>query len=119
MARTNIAAQTLPGAYPALPLTPGSNLTEVPGDVTNGNSTALVEGKTMVVAHNINVAAKTITFTSVVDAFGRTGNITAYSIAAGAIKLFGPFKLAGWSNAGNLDIDVNHADVLLAVVSLP
>src|SRR5204862_4192533 len=60
MSRTSIAAQTLPGAYPTLPVTPGSDVTEVPADVGNGNLTPLVEAKTIVVAHNINVAAKTI-----------------------------------------------------------
>jgi len=118
MSRTNIAAQTLPGSYPVLPLTPGSDLTEVPGDVGNGNVTPIVDNKTIVVAHNINVAAKTITFGSSVDAFNRTGDITSYSIGIGKIKIFGPFKTAGWDNTG-LNINVNHADVLLAVVTLP
>lgn len=119
MARTNIAAQTLDGPYPALPLTPGSNLTEVPADVGNGNSTPIVEGKTIVVAHNVNVAAKTITFTSVADDKNRSGDITAYSIAAGKIRIFGNFKVPGWTHSGDLWIDSNHADVLLAVVTLP
>lgn len=120
MSRTNIVAQTLPGAYPALPVTPGSDLTEVPADVGNGNSTAIVEGKTMVIAHNVNAGAKTITFTSVADTpYTRTGDITAYSIGIGKIKIFGPFKAIGWSNSGNLYIDCNHADVLLTVITLP
>jgi hypothetical protein len=119
MARTNIAAQTTLGAYPALPVTPGSDLTEVPADVGNGNETTIVQGKTIVVAHNINVAAKTVTFTSVADDFGRTGDITAYSIAAGKVKIFGPFRTAGWSHSGKLWIDANHADVLLSVITLP
>lgn len=119
MSRTNIAAQTLLGAYPALPVTPSSDVTEVPGDVGNGNTTPIVNLKTIVIAHNINVAAKTVTFASVVDDKNRTGDITSYSIAAGKYKIFGPFATAGWSNAGNLDINTNHADVLLAVVTLP
>jgi hypothetical protein len=119
MTRTTIAAQTLLGSYPALPITPATDVTEVPADVGNGNDTTIVDNKTIVVAHNINVAAKTVTFTSVADAFNRTGNITSYSIAAGKYKIFGPFKVAGWSNAGKLDIDANHADVLLAVITLP
>lgn len=119
MSRTNIVAQTLPGAYPALPLAGGSvTLTEVPADVGNGNITPIVESKTVVLAHNINVAAKTITFTSAVDSFNRTGDITSYSIGAGKIAAFGPFKSGGWNNSG-LEIDANHADVLLAVITLP
>lgn len=120
MSRTSIAAQTLLGAYPALPITPGSDLTEVAADVGNGNSTPLIEGKTIVIAHNVNAAAKTITFTSVANpADNRTGDITAYSIGIGKIKVFGPFKQVGWSQGGLLFIDANHADVLLSVITLP
>lgn len=119
MARTNIAAQTLPGAYPTLPVTPASDLTLVAADVANGNMTPIVEGKTVVFAQNTGVGARTITFTSVADTFGRTGDITAYSLAAGKMKLFGAFKAAGWTHSGNLWIDGSHAEVLLAVITLP
>lgn len=120
MPRTLIAAQTTPGAYPALPPAANSrDLTFVAGDVVNGNDATIVENKTFVVARNINVGAKTITFTSVADTLNRTGDITAYSIGPAELAVFGPFKAVGWTHSGKLWIDVEHADVTLAIITLP
>lgn len=121
MARVNIAAQTTPGAYPTLPVTANSlDLAMQALDASLGNYTALVDSKTFVLAQNTGVGARTITFTSVADAFGRTGDITAYSIGAGELAIFGPFKAAGWSQSGTqLYIDGSHAEVKAAVITLP
>lgn len=120
MARTLIAAQVPLGAYPVTPLTAlSADLIETAADVANGNTTPLVNGKTFIVAHNTGVGARTITFTSVVDANNRKGDITAYSIGAGLISIFGPFKAAGWATSGNLLIDGSHAEVKIGVITLP
>ena len=119
MARVLVAAQTLPGSYPTLPVTPGSNLSEQAVDPGLGNYTPLVSGKTVVLVHNTNVGAQTITFTSIADTFGRTGDITAYSLSAGAQRFFGPFKLVGWTNGGQLWFTASDASVKVAVVTLP
>lgn len=121
MARTTIAAQTTPGAYPTLPVAANSrDLAVVPADVGNGNDVTIVEGKTLLVAYNASAAtARTLTLTSVADAFGRSGDITAYSMAAGEIAIFGPFKVAGWSHAGKLWVDGSHAEMTFAVITLP
>ena len=120
MSRHNIAAQTLPGAYPSLPVTPGSNLVETISVPADGMSTAIVDSKTLVLVHNTAVGAETVTFTSVADVYGRTGDITAYSLGAGDQRFFGPFKLAGWAQSGNvLWIDTSDAGILLAVITLP
>jgi hypothetical protein len=120
MARTNIAAQTLPGAYPTLPPAANSlDLTTVAADIANGNETAIVDNKTVVLAKNDDVGAVTITFTSVADTLGRTGDITAYSIGAGELAVFGPFKLVGWTHSGKLWIDGSDVDLKLAVITLP
>lgn len=120
MARVNVAAQTTLGAYPELPLTANSaDLAMQAGDNSLGNYTALVDNKTFVIAQNTDSGAHTITFTSVVDTFNRTGNITSYSIGAGELAMFGPFKTLGWANSGQLWIDVNDNTVKLAVITLP
>jgi hypothetical protein len=121
MARVLIAAQTLPGPYPALPVTPGSDLAMQAGDVGLGNYTPLVDGKTVVLVQNTDSGARTVTFASVADApFSRKGDISAYSLAAGKIRPFGPFKSAGWAQAGaQLWIDVSDATVKVAVITLP
>lgn len=120
MARVLIAAQTTPGAYPTLPISANSrDLSMQAGDNALGNYTAIVEGKTLVIAQNTDSGAHTVTFTSAADTYNRTGDITSYSIGAGELALFGPFKALGWSNAGNLDIDCNDNTVKFAVITLP
>jgi hypothetical protein len=121
MARVLVAAQTTPGAYPTLPLGANSrDLQMQAGDSSLGNYTPLVEGKTLVLFQNTGVGARTVTFTSQADVpYNRTGDISAYSIGAGELALFGPFKAVGWSDSGNLDIDVSNAEVLIAVITIP
>lgn len=120
MARVLVAAQTTPGAYPTLPITANSrDLTFQAGDNSLGNYTSIVEGKTLVVVHNTDSGAHTVTFTSQPDTYGRSGDISSYSLGAGELGLFGPFKALGWSDAGNLDIDCSDNTVKFAVITLP
>jgi hypothetical protein len=121
MARTNIVAQTLAGAYPVTPLAGASaDIAFIAGDVGNGNETPLVDSKTVVIAYNTSVgSARTITFTSVVDTLNRLGDITAYSVGIGVISRFGAFKTVGWAHSGKLWIDVSNAELTLAVITLP
>lgn len=106
MARVLVAAQT-PLSSPYFPTTPlgagTATLSEQAADPALGNYAPIVTGKTYIFAHNTNVGAQTITFTSIVDAQNRTGDITTYSIAAAGIAWFGPFVTspAGWSQSGN------------------
>jgi hypothetical protein len=86
-------------------------------DVALGNYTPIVEGKTLLLVQNTDSGAHTVTISSVADAYNREGDITAYSLSAGEIALFGPFKAAGWSNGGNLDIDASDATVKFAVIT--
>ena len=119
MARTTITAQTLAGAYPALPIAGGSaDLTMTPADTVNQNMTPLIDSKTLLLAHNTGASGRTITITSVADTLNRTGDITAYAIVAGAISRFGPFKTVGWANGGKLNFEANNAEVVFAVITL-
>lgn len=100
-ARVLVAAQSLPGAYPTLPIAANSrDLTLSAGDATNLNYTPLVNDATVVIAQNTGAGARTVGIVSAADEFGRTGDITAYSLSAGELAIFGPFKKAGWSNVG-------------------
>jgi len=120
MARVLVAAQTTPGAYPAFPISANSlDMDFQTSDNSLGNYTPLVDSKSLVLAWNTDSSAHTITFTSVADTFNRTGDISAYSIGAGEIAMFGPFKTAGWSHSGELWIDTSNSTVELAVVTLP
>lgn len=120
MARTNLVAQTLPGAYPTLPVSANSReLTTNAVDIVNGNDTTIVDGKTVVLFINRDASAQTVTFTSVADSLGRTGDITAYSIPTTKLAIFGPFKLVGWTHSGKLWIDGTDVDIAVAVITLP
>jgi len=102
-ARVLVAAQSLVGTYPVLPLTAdAADLAEQAGDATLLNYTPLVDGKTVVIAHNTSATvARTVSFISAPDDKNRTGDITAYSLGIGEIsKPFGPFRTAGWANVG-------------------
>lgn len=120
MARTLVSPQTFAGSYPVLPLTPGSaDWTETANDGPTDLYCALLNGKTVIVAHNTDVGAQTITINSVPDSYNREGDITTYSIAAGKIARFGPFQTAGWANGGNLEFDLSSPLVRVAVLQLP
>lgn len=118
---TNIAAQTLPGAYPTLPI--GANTRDLAFSVTDpalGNETPLIDSKTVLLFRNDDVAAQTVTITSSVDTpYNRTGDITAYSIGADELAIFGPFKTVGWTVGGKLTWQTSDADIKVAVITLP
>lgn len=123
MARVLVAAQTTPGSYPTLPIPANSrDLSMQAGDASLLNYTPLVEGKTLVIVQNTDSGAHTVGFPSVVDSpYGRKGDISAYSLGAGELAIFGPFKGAGWlqSAPAGLWIDVNDATMKIAVITLP
>lgn len=120
MARTNIGAQSPIGSYPLLPISAaGADLVFTAVDDPVSRSTPLVDNKTVLLAYNTDSVSHTITIGSVADALKRPGDIAAYPVAAGKVSAFGPFRTAGWSNLGLLNIDVSDPKVRLAVITLP
>lgn len=95
MPRTTIPAQAVSGPYTY----DGIALVETPADVVNLNQSPLVDGL-MLIAHNTAGAGGTVTVTSANDPFGRSKDIAAYAVAAGAVAILGPFKQSGWLQAG-------------------
>lgn len=101
--------------------TAGVTLTTTAEDTTN-HSQFVNTGKELVVVHNTGGSSYTFTVTGVADKFGRTGNITAESIAAGVIKIVGPFSAqeAGWMQTdGTIQLDASNAAVKFGVITLP
>jgi len=122
MARTTITGKTLPGPYPTLHSSAGSLVvTEyAPATASDGVQVTLVPGKTILIARNTNAGSQTITVTSAADSMNRTGDITTYSLAAGAIVALGPFTTDGWRQSdGNLYAVASHIDVKFSVLYLP
>lgn len=120
MARIEIMAHPLIGSYPSLPVSPAAaDMIFTASDDPTSRFTSLFHKKTTVLAYNTDSGAHTITFSSVADLQRRVGDISAYSVAAGKIAAFGPFEIEGWSNSGQLWIDVSDPKLRLAVISLP
>ena len=99
--------------------TDGVTATFTAADVANKEQFALT-GKEIVVARNSGASARTVTINSVAIN-GRTGDITADSIAAGATHVYGPFNPdGGWAQTdGTLHLEADNAEVLFAVFVLP
>lgn len=115
MARTDLTAIAAPGSY----ATSGTAITWTAADATNGNQFTLT-GKQLVLVYNSDTSAHSVTVTSSADEYGRSGDITAESVAAGAYKMFGPFKLPGWVQTdGNLYLSADSATISFAVITLP
>ena len=108
------------GSYPSLqPVAGSADLIETAADATNKNQFT-ASGNDLVIAHNTGASPYTVTISSVNDDEGRTGDITAYSVAAGAIAFFGPFKRHGWAQTnGMIYLEASNASVKFAVVALP
>jgi hypothetical protein len=108
------------GSYPSLQPVAGSmDLIETAADASNKNQFA-ASGNDLVIAHNSGGSPYTVTITSVADDEGRTGDITAYSVAAGGIAFFGPFKRHGWAQAdGMIYLEASNASVKFGVLALP
>ena len=86
------------------------------GDDANGNETDCAGGD-LVIVENTDASPQTVTFTAAPDEIGRAGAITDYSLAAGAVAIFGPFTTAGWrQNDGKLYIDVSDPLVFVGVL---
>lgn len=64
-------------------------------DAVNGNEFEN-DGKTIIIVRNASASPVTVTFTSVADEAGRTGDVAAV-VAAGDTMLFGPLRPSWWN----------------------
>lgn len=117
MARNDLTKLTAEGPYGDYGAG-DADLPMVAADQGDGDQFTF-EGEDLIIAHNTGGSAQTVTVTSVVDPYGRTGNIS-YSVGAGEYAVFGPFKALGWQQSdGNIYVSADSADVKLGVVKLP
>ena len=121
MARLALTAVQMPAKYPLLQPTANAwdvAFTPAGADFADGASVTLT-GKEIIIVHNANAAAKTVTVSSVVDSYNRTGDVTAYSIGIGEYCILPQFQTAGWQQAdGKLYMAANAADVEFLVLRL-
>ena len=120
MARTTITKTTALGAYGDYSVADAADLATQAADTTNNNQ-FLPSSQDLLIVRNSGGSAYTITVHSVADpTYNREGDITTYSIGAGEIAIFGPFRRPGWVQSdGYIYVDGSNAALLLGVVALP
>lgn len=118
MPRVTLTKQIPLGPYPTLPVGAGTmTLTQTAADITNKEQ-FVPSGDDLVIVQNSGASPYTITFTSVADELKRTGDVSAYSVAAGAIAAF-RFKKPGWMQSdGRVYIEASNVAVKWAVLQL-
>lgn len=116
MPRTDLTVTSVPAAYAAA----GVAVTMTAADTSNLNSHTLT-GRELLIAHNTGASPYTITITSAADPFGRTKDITAESIAAGDIRVYGCGQaLLGWLQTdGKLHFQASNAAVKFGILRVP
>ena len=116
MARTTLVKTIAPGAYDDA----GAEVVMAAADTVDKNQ-FLCSGKDLVVAFNSGANPRTVTIDSTDDERGRQEDITAEAIAAGTVRIFGPFEPMGWRQVGTgyIYLEASDADVLLGVIQLP
>jgi hypothetical protein len=120
MARTELTPTTPKGPYPALPPAADSlDFAWAAADVANKNQFTS-SGRDLLLVNNTGASAYTVTITSIADALGRTGDISAYSLAAGDFAVFWVGAQAGWQQTdGKVYLEANNAAVKFAIVRIP
>jgi hypothetical protein len=113
---TELTKSTAPGGYP----TAGVAVTFAAADVA-GKNYFISTGRELLVARNTSADTPyTITIVSAADEMGRTGNITAESIAFGVTRMYGPFPRSGWSQStGHINVEAANEAIEFAVIQLP
>lgn len=118
MARTTLTAKTALGGKTNAYTANAADLTMTGADVANMND-VVASGKDLIIAHNTGASPYTVTITSIADPFGRTGDITTYSMDAGEYAIFGPFGSDGWLQAdGRLYFQASNVAVKFGIVRL-
>ena len=115
MSRTTLTPVAITTPY----ATTGVAFVYTAGNVADGNDFAST-GREILIARNTDSGPHTVTVASVADTFGRLGDITADSIAAGAFHVYQIFPQLYWAQTGNkINVNVSDATIELAVLKLP
>jgi hypothetical protein len=111
MARTEITKTVLPGKYADDAVDLGLQAM----DTANGNQVS-ASGKDIIILHNTNVGAQTVTVVSTEDEYGREED-QAIALDPDEMKLAGPYPVEGWRQTDKkLYLDTTSDDVKVAVI---
>lgn len=125
MARTTIPTASIItpiGPYPSLPVAAlAAHLTWQASDVANLNQFPLSSGKYVILMRNVHASsAFTWTLTSATDERRRTGDISTYSLAAGAQSAFLLDNYVGWLQSdGMMYLNGSDANIQFCILRLP
>ena len=115
MARQTVTVTTMLGAYGDYSVANAADIVWTQADTSNYEEFLMREGDILLVK-NTGGSAYTFTVTSV-DLFGRTGDVSAYSVGAGEQAAFGPLKFAGWKQSdGKLYFQANNTAIYFGVL---
>ncbi len=115
MPRTLLTKTSAPGGYAAA----GVSVTMTAADTSNLNAFTAASTD-LVMAQNTGGSGYTVTITSAPDSFGRTKDIATEAIAAGEIRIFGPFPQSGWMQTdGRVYLQASNAAVKFGIIQLP
>jgi hypothetical protein len=114
--RATLTKSTAPGGI----ATAGVTVTMTAANATNKEQ-FVSTGKELVLAWNTDaVNPYTVTINSQACEHGRTGDITAVSLAAGVWRVFGPFPVHGWrASTGYVTLEASNAAIKFGVITLP
>lgn len=119
MARGRITGQRPKGPHPGV-VAPGAlDIVWTAADVANKHD-LLATGRDILLVWNTDAAGHTFTLTSQPDKQNRTGDVTAYAIAAATVSMYKFDDVTGWTDAGGaIQFEANHATVKFAVIAVP
>ena len=119
MGRTTLTRTTPLGPYPTLqPAADSLDIVMTAADVANGNQFVL-DGSVLLLIQNSGASPFTVTLTSIADPQNRTGDVTAYSLAAGDISAFKLDQVAGWRQSdGNFYLSASNAGIKFGIIRL-
>lgn len=120
-AQTLITAQTPLGPYPGTVSAGQLALTFTAADAVNGNSFALTGHEILVMWNSSATVVGTVTISSVSDQYGRTQDITTYSLPISSFAAFN-FRggTGGWKQSdGTVHVLASVATVEFAVIYAP
>lgn len=123
MARTTLVKTSPNLRYPVLPIAADSadlNLQASSGSSgSNGNQILWGDaGALVLIAQNSGASTRTVTITSKVDPYNRTGDISAYSLGAGEIAVWILERQGFYQSDGYLYLEANHAEVKFAAFGI-
>lgn len=112
--RTIIPLKTIIGPYVPEGDTQFAQTDSTTADLVNGNVVKMASNEIVLLVSNVGVSNQTVTIQSSADPFGRTADITNFTVTAGD-TFCRRFIATGWEQTlgvGDLFIDASSTDIM-------